>query len=176
MRDLHRTRAVLRAAQALGSGFAMTAASHSREGHTDTHPQKPVSWGGIKQNGIKRSAPSAPPAGRFSPRRHFAFPAQTRRHATSHVTRRRAVRACVLTSREARARGRVGAAGPAMGEPPRRPRELFLAGLAAAYLAAFVSLYLQIPGKRPGSCCRGMSRGILLPRYGDRGRGALMFP
>ncbi|XP_072216729.1 lipase maturation factor 2 isoform X2 [Excalfactoria chinensis] len=33
-----------------------------------------------------------------------------------------------------------------MGEPPRRPRELFLAGLAAAYLAAFVSLYLQIPG------------------------------
>lgn len=35
-----------------------------------------------------------------------------------------------------------------MGEPPRRPRELFLAGLAAAYLAAFVSLYLQIPGTR----------------------------
>ncbi|KAM9205208.1 lipase maturation factor 2 [Mergus octosetaceus] len=33
-----------------------------------------------------------------------------------------------------------------MAEPPRRPRELFLAGLAAAYLAAFVSLYLQLPG------------------------------
>lgn len=79
------------------------------------------------------------------------------------------MRACVLTSREARARGRVGAAGPAMGEPPRRPRELFLAGLAAAYLAAFVSLYLQIPGKRPGGCLRGVSRGILLPRYADRG-------
>ncbi|KAI6079938.1 Lipase maturation factor 2 [Aix galericulata] len=33
-----------------------------------------------------------------------------------------------------------------MAEPPRRPRDLFLAGLAAAYLAAFVSLYLQLPG------------------------------
>ncbi|XP_074997112.1 lipase maturation factor 2 isoform X1 [Calonectris borealis] len=33
-----------------------------------------------------------------------------------------------------------------MGEPPRRPRSLFLAGLAAAYLAAFASLYVQIPG------------------------------
>lgn len=33
-----------------------------------------------------------------------------------------------------------------MAEPPRRMRELFLAGLAAAYLAAFVSLYVQIPG------------------------------
>ncbi|KAM9245642.1 lipase maturation factor 2 [Leptosomus discolor] len=33
-----------------------------------------------------------------------------------------------------------------MGDPPRRPRSLFLAGLAAAYLAAFVSLYVQIPG------------------------------
>ena len=58
-----------------------------------------------------------------------------------------------------------------MGEPPRRPRELFLAGLAAAYLAAFVSLYLQIPGTRPqpGGCRRDMSRGLLFPRYGDRG-------
>lgn len=36
---------------------------------------------------------------------------------------------------------------PAMGEPPRRPRSLFLAGLAAAYLAAFASLYVQIPGR-----------------------------
>uniref|UniRef100_A0A493SW29 Lipase maturation factor n=1 Tax=Anas platyrhynchos platyrhynchos TaxID=8840 RepID=A0A493SW29_ANAPP len=36
--------------------------------------------------------------------------------------------------------------GPTMAEPPHRPRELFLAGLAAAYLAAFVSLYLQLPG------------------------------
>ncbi|XP_062435275.1 lipase maturation factor 2 [Rhea pennata] len=33
-----------------------------------------------------------------------------------------------------------------MGEPPRRPRQLFLAGLAAVYLAAFASLYVQIPG------------------------------
>ncbi|XP_074757759.1 lipase maturation factor 2 [Athene noctua] len=33
-----------------------------------------------------------------------------------------------------------------MGDPPRRPRSLFLAGLAAAYLAAFASLYVQIPG------------------------------
>ncbi|XP_074024081.1 lipase maturation factor 2 [Numenius arquata] len=33
-----------------------------------------------------------------------------------------------------------------MGEPPRRPRSLFLTGLAAAYLAAFASLYVQIPG------------------------------
>ncbi|XP_075580733.1 LOW QUALITY PROTEIN: lipase maturation factor 2 [Pelecanus crispus] len=33
-----------------------------------------------------------------------------------------------------------------MAEPPRRPRSLFLGGLAAAYLAAFTSLYVQIPG------------------------------
>ncbi|XP_067173727.1 lipase maturation factor 2 [Apteryx mantelli] len=33
-----------------------------------------------------------------------------------------------------------------MGEPPRRPRQLFLAGLAAVYVAAFASLYVQIPG------------------------------
>ncbi|XP_054705195.1 lipase maturation factor 2 [Grus americana] len=33
-----------------------------------------------------------------------------------------------------------------MGDPPQRPRSLFLAGLAAAYLAAFASLYVQIPG------------------------------
>ncbi|KAM9293074.1 lipase maturation factor 2 [Morus bassanus] len=33
-----------------------------------------------------------------------------------------------------------------MGDPPRRPRSLFLAGLAAAYLAAFASFYVQIPG------------------------------
>lgn len=33
-----------------------------------------------------------------------------------------------------------------MAEPPRRPRALLLAGLAAAYLAAFGSLYVQIPG------------------------------
>ncbi|XP_055568051.1 lipase maturation factor 2 [Falco biarmicus] len=33
-----------------------------------------------------------------------------------------------------------------MGDPPLRPRSLFLAGLAAAYLAAFASLYVQIPG------------------------------
>ncbi|XP_068257771.1 lipase maturation factor 2 [Nyctibius grandis] len=33
-----------------------------------------------------------------------------------------------------------------MRDPPRRPRSLFLAGLAAAYLAAFASLYVQIPG------------------------------
>ncbi|XP_069705829.1 lipase maturation factor 2 [Phaenicophaeus curvirostris] len=33
-----------------------------------------------------------------------------------------------------------------MKEPPRRPRALFLAGLSAAFGAAFVSLYVQIPG------------------------------
>ncbi|KAM6292804.1 LOW QUALITY PROTEIN: lipase maturation factor 2 [Porphyrio hochstetteri] len=33
-----------------------------------------------------------------------------------------------------------------MGDPPLRPRSLFLAGLAASYLAAFASLYVQIPG------------------------------
>ncbi|XP_044285417.1 lipase maturation factor 2 [Varanus komodoensis] len=31
-------------------------------------------------------------------------------------------------------------------EPPRLPRQLFLAGLAAAYVAAFASLYVQLPG------------------------------
>ncbi|TFK00876.1 Lipase maturation factor 2 [Platysternon megacephalum] len=33
-----------------------------------------------------------------------------------------------------------------MGEPPRLARQLLLGGLAAAYVAAFASLYLQIPG------------------------------
>ncbi|KAM6095245.1 lipase maturation factor 2 isoform 2-T2 [Chlamydotis macqueenii] len=33
-----------------------------------------------------------------------------------------------------------------MADPPRRPRSFFLAGLAAVYLAAFASLYVQIPG------------------------------
>ncbi|XP_033918832.1 lipase maturation factor 2 [Melopsittacus undulatus] len=33
-----------------------------------------------------------------------------------------------------------------MAEPPRRVRELFLTGLAAAFLAAFTSLYVQVPG------------------------------
>ncbi|XP_061203097.1 lipase maturation factor 2 isoform X1 [Neopsephotus bourkii] len=33
-----------------------------------------------------------------------------------------------------------------MAEPPRRVRELLLAGLAAVYLAAFASLYVQVPG------------------------------
>ncbi|KAM8820188.1 lipase maturation factor 2 [Eudromia elegans] len=33
-----------------------------------------------------------------------------------------------------------------MAEPPRRPRQLFLAGMAAVYVAAFASLYVQIPG------------------------------
>ncbi|KAM6303014.1 lipase maturation factor 2 [Podargus strigoides] len=33
-----------------------------------------------------------------------------------------------------------------MGEQLQRPRSLFLAGLAAVYLAAFASLYVQIPG------------------------------
>ncbi|KAH1186422.1 lipase maturation factor 2 [Mauremys mutica] len=33
-----------------------------------------------------------------------------------------------------------------MGEPPRLARQLLLGGLAAAYAAAFASLYLQVPG------------------------------